>query len=265
MTTGPSSGPTLPPHLPTLRTGEVTVLAVPCEDPPFDPGMMRRWTSEAERARIDRFRMSADRTRALVGRGLARALLGHTLGIEPGEVQLREGQHGRPELCESPAPGIDFNVSHSGDWAIVGVTLGAAVGVDVEQVRPVADLDSLMGSVLRPSEARVLARLDDRDRLDRFLCCWTLKEASLKARGTGLGGGLASVELEVPERMGEPVALVAIGPGSGGAEGWTSWTGEPAAGYRVAVVTDQGEARFHSFRWEGAPGWRPWPGVTSAP
>jgi phosphopantetheinyl transferase len=64
-----------------------------------------------------------------------RQVLAAYLGEEPGQIRLGEGEHGKPRL-EGPSKRLEFNLSHSGEIALVAVSGEHPVGVDVERVRP---------------------------------------------------------------------------------------------------------------------------------
>ncbi len=93
----------------------------------------------------------------------------------------------------------------------------APVGVDVERVRPRPRALALARSRLHPKEADALAAVPDAERDEAFARLWTAKEAVLKARGTGLVGGLdtfAVVEGRVEADDG-PWTLAAFDPEPG--------------------------------------------------
>ncbi len=66
----------------------------------------------AERERFDRFRQDADRQMFLLGRVMARTLVGNALGVAPHDWPWREGTRGRPEIDDVDCP-ISFNLAHS--------------------------------------------------------------------------------------------------------------------------------------------------------
>ena len=68
-----------------------------------------RWLTDDERARHERFRHDADRQMFLLGRLMARALVGRALGVAPTAWPWREGPHGRPEIA-APARPLRFNL-----------------------------------------------------------------------------------------------------------------------------------------------------------
>lgn len=140
-----------------------------------------------ERARQARFRFARDRQLFLVAHGLLRATLGRVLDADPAALRFRAGPHGKPELdTAAGAPPLQFNLSHTTGLVAWVVTRHAAAGIDVEDRRPVRQVEEVAAHSFAPAElADVRARRGD-DQRDRFLEYWTLKEAYVKARGAGL-------------------------------------------------------------------------------
>ena len=143
--------------------------------------------SEAERARATRFHFEADRRRFVAAHVALRGILASYLGAQPSSLVLGEGTHGKPSV-DAPEHGrsLRFSLSHSGEIALVAVSLGREVGVDVERVRPREDLAGFVARYFSPLERQALQRLLSVDRLRAFYETWALKEAYLKACGDGL-------------------------------------------------------------------------------
>lgn len=160
-----------------------------------------------ERGRAARFAFARDRRRFVVTRGALRTILARHLGTTPTSVRLRYGQHGKPELDGSGQPPVlTFNVSHSGDLALIAVTRARMVGVDVEEIRPdVATLD-VAARFFAPAEVAALWSLPTDQRAIGFFNCWTRKEAYVKARGEGLSTPLDRFVVSLAP--GEPAALL---------------------------------------------------------
>lgn len=156
--------------------------------------------SEDEVERADRFRFERDRRRYVVGRGLVRTLLGRYLRRDPAGLVFRYGRYGRPEL-----PTLSFNVSHSGETALVAVALDGDVGVDVEQLRPEPAEEEVAERFFSRREVEALRSLRRVEQPSAFLACWTRKEAFVKALGDGLS--LALDSFDVTLRPGEAPAL----------------------------------------------------------
>lgn len=138
----------------------------------------------AERARAARFRFEADRWRYIRRRQALRELLGSQLGMAAARVPLRLGENDKPELDMVLAP--HFNASHHGDLTLIGLCDHAPIGVDIEGMRGLADIEPLAQNNLTPAELAEFHRLDPTQREAAFLTVWTRKEACLKSVGTGL-------------------------------------------------------------------------------
>jgi phosphopantetheine--protein transferase-like protein len=132
--------------------------------------------STQERARAERFGTALLRRHWIAGRATLRSLLGRALGLDPSAVRLRRGVRGRPELDGDYA--VDFNVSHTGDTALIGI--------DVERGERRVNADGLARKFLTERERAEIAPLAADVRRQRFLRLWTCKEAMSKATGDAL-------------------------------------------------------------------------------
>lgn len=150
------------------------------------------WLQAAEPERFARYRADADRMMFLCGRIMARALVGHALGVPPASWQWREGPHGRPEIAE-PDTSLKFNLAHSAGLVACALAHGRDVGVDVEHLtRPPIDV-KMIRRYCSAKEADDIEAQGDAGWQRRFLTYWTLKEAYLKARGLGISVPLSEI------------------------------------------------------------------------
>ena len=157
-----------------------------------------RWLSADEKARSERFRFPKDRDRFVVCRAALRDILGARLGVSPAEICFDYGEYGRPTLRGNTGDsGPHFNVAHCRGLGCVAVARDRNVGVDVEAVRRLNDLDLMIRKTLAPSEQRHIAGLPASDRLRTYFRYWTLKEALLKVVGVGLQCPLREIELDL--------------------------------------------------------------------
>jgi 4'-phosphopantetheinyl transferase len=142
--------------------------------------------SAEERARAQAFRTEQLRRRFIAAHGSLRIILGHYLNKSPEQVAFGFEHRGKPRLGESRvATNLRFNLSHSADLALLAVVKDCEVGVDIEEVREVNDLEHLMQRYFHPTEADdVMSAKADRNAA--FFKCWTAKEAVLKAFGSGI-------------------------------------------------------------------------------
>ncbi len=143
------------------------------------------WLSHDETARAARFHFEEHRRAFVLGRGVLRAILGGILETPPGQILFSYGPKGKPGLADPNSP-LRFNVSNSGDLAVFCLAEGCDIGIDVEQVRPIPDMDRIAARFFAPEEASELMGLPEADRPRGFFNCWTRKEAYIKAVGDGL-------------------------------------------------------------------------------
>lgn len=146
--------------------------------------------SEMERARAARFMRDTDRNRFFHSHVATRRILGEALGVAPAAIQFGAGKSGKPLLASPGDSGFEFNLSDSGDLALLALSRLGPVGVDVERVRPLTDMEAIAESHFAEEERAALLALPEGERLDGFYRLWTRKEAYIKALGTGLGHAL---------------------------------------------------------------------------
>lgn len=156
------------------------------------------WLGAEERERRDRFRRSSDAQAFATRRLFLRSVLSGYLGCGPGELDFAAGEHGKPVLAW-PEVDLAFNVSRSGEWMLLGISWGRAVGVDVERVGGrLSDPEELVRvarRVLTSQERERLRQMTDGERESAFFRAWARKEAVLKALGIGLSRDPSTVEV----------------------------------------------------------------------
>lgn len=196
-----------------------------------DVARLRGFLTAEEQARAARFVRASDRDRWTVARAGLRQLLGRKLNIAPLDVAFLLEANGRPRLTgENP---ISFNLSHSADVAALAISFEARVGVDVEEIRPIAPDE--IAWALSLAERLELSTVDDAHRLESFFRFWTLKEAFMK--GTGLGAQLPLHDFDTSLSGPRLVHL----KGESDAPGqWTFYDIAPKAGMRGAVAARTG-------------------------
>jgi 4'-phosphopantetheinyl transferase len=138
-----------------------------------------------ERERAARLHSPLARKRWVAARWALRGVLGRYLNEDPAEIELRLAEQGKPMLAAPSAP-LRFNLSHSGDRALVAVAWEREVGVDIERIAPRRNLTALAHRALEPAEAEAIEEMPQGDRLAAFLAAWTRREAIAKCLGTGL-------------------------------------------------------------------------------
>jgi len=195
--------------------------------------------AEDERERAARFRFETHRRRFIAGRVALRQVLGGCLGVAAKAVAFQYGDHGRPELAPPfDGYGLRFNASHSDRLGVVAMVRDQRIGVDVERIRSLRDLERIAERTFSAGENRALRRLPVGQVEAGFFHCWTRKEAVVKALGTGIYHGLD--RFTVTLAPGEPARLVDAADAELAGERWTlDSLLPPAAGFAAALAVDR--------------------------
>jgi 4'-phosphopantetheinyl transferase len=128
--------------------------------------------------------------------GLTRRVLAGRSRCLPHEIRFVAGPTGKPGLAAvQGGDRVEFNVSHSGGLVLIALSTGTPVGVDVEAIRPMPDLQSIASTHFQAAESALLAGLPESDAQVLFYQLWTAKEAVLKATGDGIANKLGEVEV----------------------------------------------------------------------
>ena len=191
--------------------------------------------SADERQRAERFHFRRDAMRWIAARAILREILGACLGADPHGVAFAYGDKGKPALAAPAGPlDLQFSLAHSAHLGLYAVTVGCPVGVDVERVRPLSDMDRIAERSFSRQECAALRALPVSLRPAGFFNCWTRKEAYIKAIGLGLSYPLQRFSVSLAP--GVPAGLEAVEIDPAHVEAWTMEALAPRSGFVGAVV-----------------------------
>jgi 4'-phosphopantetheinyl transferase len=213
--------------------GEAHIWIVPASDGALAHPHNRGILSPEERETADRFVFDADRVRYIAAHTALRTLLGDHLGRDPRGLRFARTPGGKPYLIDEP---VRFNLSHSGNYAVIGISDSSEIGVDTEQIRDDIEYRDIAARYFSPVEYSWLIDGSDTEQRERFYRLWVVKEAFLKATGEGLGTPLDAVVVE----------FVCVGPVLRSAPGWSAEESQLIPGHKTAVVVPSGcQVRWH--------------------
>lgn len=214
-----------------LESGQVHLWRVPLERPPETVGDLQRCLAPDELARAARFRFARDARRYIVTRAILRTLLGRALSLNAADVCLQYSDEGKPALDASHQSDLQFNVAHSHELALVALTRGAALGVDLEYRRKLEDARRFAQRFFSAQEVAALSAAPAAQQPAFFFRIWTRKEAFIKATGKGLSQPLGA--FSVMDAGGRPLPHVQL---DGVTTAWRMWDLSPADDYAAALV-----------------------------
>ncbi len=140
---------------------------------------------ERQRARALRMTHPGARDRYVRSQAGLRQILGLYLGFGPASIVYGYGPAGKPGLA-GECNWLEFNLTTTGDLALVGLSRGMELGVDCEWIRPRRDIESVARKMLDPRQVETLIATPEPERLAAFYRAWTALEADAKRDGRGL-------------------------------------------------------------------------------
>jgi 4'-phosphopantetheinyl transferase len=189
----------------------------------------------AEQQRVWRYRRHIDRARYVSTRYVLRCLLSRRLGARPQDLRLAVGAHGKPYLPDDPS--LSFNVSHSGLCALITISYGRRVGIDLEYVDDTFDWTTVVSVVCSTAERQALANTASAERQRAFFRLWTAKEALLKGFGAGITDDLQRIAVNLPESGDEQSRAPHVSRSAADCPWTYQWIGE-LEGYIGCIAFD---------------------------
>lgn len=222
---------------PSLNEHQVHVWRANLDLPPDQVEQLASYLALDEQARASKFKFQQHQTRFIAARGILRQLLANYLQINPCDIEFAYSDRGKPRLAASliktKHQQLQFNLSHSQDYALYGFTYNSAIGVDIEYLRDMPDALKIAQRFFSPEEYKLIHNTPTPEQIAVFFTLWTAKEAYLKAVGTGLAGSLDQVEIDV-----NPPRLLAINGSQDQAASWLLYPCVPTIDYLGAIATN---------------------------
>jgi len=175
-----------------------------CPDKITDKSVLDEYISilsAEETAKYKRFHFEKDRHSYLVSHALVRKVLSSYCGISPNEWGFTNNQHGKPDISpEIKCPALKFNLSHTDGMSVCVVSLDNDCGIDVENVQRKSRTFAVADRMFAAAEVATMRSGNDSEVQRKFFEFWTLREAYVKAIGTGLGGSSKAFYFSVDEQ-----------------------------------------------------------------
>lgn len=139
--------------------------------------------NKEELARANRYYFEKHRRRFITARLMLRAILGRYLKINPKLIEFTHNEYGKPSVLQ--AQDLQFNLSHSGDVALLAIGKTHPLGIDLEffSARPYMGIAKQMFSL---NEQEAFQSVVSFLKPLIFFHVWAQKEAFIKACGMGL-------------------------------------------------------------------------------
>jgi 4'-phosphopantetheinyl transferase len=210
------------------------------------------WLDDSDRQRASRFRRLTTRNQHVIGRGMARRLLGSDL-VLPQSIRFEAHVYGKPFVAEPDEAKRPFNVAHTDGLVMCGIgdEQHEMIGIDVERLDRRTDPELADRYFSEPEVRYLNAHRCAEARGNAFLRIWTLKESFIKAIGTGLQTPLADFAFEQIDSDSPSIRM--LNPKLESNTSWSFYSFEPRDGFIAAVAvaskqaTPRIEVELHSF------------------
>jgi 4'-phosphopantetheinyl transferase len=221
-------------QVPKLQTDQIHVWAVRSLAGNDCLPSLRDTLSCDELQRAAAFRFEKHKNHYIVTRGLLRAILGRYIAKPAEAIEFRYAPQGKPYLRDADSYKLQFNLSHSENCVVYAVTLNGELGIDVEHIKELPDMNSIARRFFSEAEVADLEAVSSELRAESFYKCWTRKEAYIKAVGSGLSLPLDRFRVSV--LPGQPAALLSLQDGADSASSWSMHDLRPWDGFVGALA-----------------------------
>lgn len=217
---------------------KVDIWKIPLDAAKYDLSACFTALDAKEQARAQRFVFEHIRQRFIMSHYALRKILGDYLALKPEAIHYEFSQRNKPFVADAQNPNdLQFNLSHSQDFAIVGITHNVSIGVDVEYREKTLDYLALAQRFFAKEEIESLLQLEPSEQRQGFFNCWTRKEAFIKAIGQGLHYSLKKFAVSLTP--GQPAHIIRIEPELANGNQWTLCGFEPQSDYVAAFACQQ--------------------------
>lgn len=223
-------------NVPSLVNDSIHIWGVCVPDMLDRINTLQEMLSVRECEKAARFHRESDRQSSIVARGALRMLLAGYTGIPASAIEFSYCENGKPHIAGSE---VEFNVSHSGEWAVLAFGRDRAIGVDIEQIKRTMDVNAIAARYYSPQELEWVETAEDPHTV--FFQLWARKEAYVKACGSTLFTELKRISVPLEE--------------SAEMDGWFFHYLEAGSKYAGAVVTNKPLASmpcydFGALKWD---------------
>lgn len=233
-----------------LRADEIHTWFAYLEKPPRLFQELAKTLSSEEQKRASRYRFDKDKNHFILSHGILRTLLGRYMSKRPDQLQFVCGDKGKPILRDGfGQQKIHFNLSRSGRMALYSFARGHEIGVDIENIRNISDMELIVEHSFSEREKAEFFALPENEKKAAFFNCWTQKEACLKAIGAGLSDPLDKFEVSL--NPGEPAKLLGIKGNSREASQWSVFGLSPSPDYVAAIAIQNRRFKMKLWQWKG--------------
>ena len=199
--------------------------------------------SHDEKKRASKFRFYKDKRCYVVTKGVLRLLSGGYLNQDAKAITFDYGKYEKPPYKHET--NLNFNVSHSGDMAIIGFVYDHTIGVDIEKIKNDFDTFDIAVNFFSKKEIAALRKIPKPQQYIAFYRCWTRKEAFIKAKGSGLSFPLDQFSVTLDSDL--EANLLETKWNKKEKNNWSFHSFKPDPDYIAAIIVGDAVSTFNCF------------------
>ena len=233
--------PSIPSEI--IAANQICVWRVHLSEDNFNKEELYNLLVPEEQEKASRFHFERDKIRYILTRGILRKLLSFYLKQDPATVSFEYNSYGKPILAtDKPQSDLCFNLSHSGDFALIALSHGRNIGIDIEQINSEFDYEIVAKNFFSKEEIESIEKTKRTDQHRLFFQYWTRKEAILKGWGKGLSNSMK--ELDVSMQNDLDWSLIQMIHESNNQEMWYGKDLPLVRGYAAAIAVEGGNCNL---------------------
>lgn len=201
--------------------------------------------SEDEKEKTNSYQFRQHQTKYIITHGILRMLLAFYSNSDPEKLQYIYSSYGKPHLWNNPE--ITFNISYSNEIGIFAFGFRQPIGIDIEYIRPMPDLQPMTDLLLSEAEKKHITNSSDLSGLNLFYKFWTRKEALVKAAGIGLSYPVRQISVSLEKE--EVVEIPNVCTEKSGEGKWFVYELQNLKPYEGVLATKNQVREIHYFDW----------------
>ncbi|HVA58247.1 MAG: 4'-phosphopantetheinyl transferase superfamily protein [Gemmatimonadaceae bacterium] len=240
---------TTPDPLPALSATDIHVWHATLAATPENLSSAAEMLPAHEREKTALVASEAQRARLTLSRAWVRDILARYLSEAPADITIRRSARGKPQVVakDTDAP-LQFSVSHSADHMLVAVTRSDDVGVDLERMTRLADVERIAARFFARGEYDALLALPAEQHADAFFRAWVRKESVVKALGTGIAAAFDGFTVSLGKEVQQEVDVTGI-TGVDRQHLWVRLLDIGRVDYLAAVAFSQPDSQVRYAEW----------------
>lgn len=202
--------------------------------------------SKEELIKANKFRFKKDEEAYIAAHAILRIISGKYLNINPEKIKFNYSEFGKPSYALKT--NINFNLSHSGEKALLAFINDFEIGADIEFIKRDFDVLDIAANFFSKKEIIALNKITENDKERAFFRCWTRKEAFIKAEGSGLSFPLDKFSVTLDSDT--DAKLIETQWDFSERERWSLFSSAPFKDYLIAIATKGSVNNYILKEWQ---------------